>query len=193
NGGTRVGIAVGKLKSPDFAGRIWRFVRSVNNFKEVVSTGGLETADFQQQLEEFNRYSKEFSGKKRSLGSGQFEYVTYHGDIVQKLFEERRAQCANGESVFNSTLIDLFVKKDGVLTEVYEVKTGIGRQMLYTAIGQLLTHSTTGNGEVAKFLVIPANEDVPEDFTRALQSLAINVRRFRVQGSSRNPAIQLVD
>lgn len=191
--GIRGGVAIGKLDSSDLIGRIWRFVRNVQRFKEIAAAGELKTPEFQQQLEEFERYSKEFSGKKIALGGSPLEYVTYHGDIVQKLFEDRSARCMIGEGVFNSTLIDLFVKKDGVLTEVYEVKTGLGRQMLYTAIGQLLTHSTIGTGKVAKFLVVPADEDIPEDFTLALRELAINVRRFRVQGSSRNPSIQLVD
>jgi hypothetical protein len=110
---------------------------------------------------------------------------------VQKLFDDRTARSIAGENVFNSTLIDLFVKKDGVLTEVYEVKTGLGRQMLYTAIGQLLTHSTTGNGAVAKFLVVPADEEIPKDFIHAIEVLDINVRRFRLQGSGRNRAVQL--
>jgi hypothetical protein len=53
--------------------------------------------------------------------------------------------------LFNSPLIDLFVEPDGVRSEVDEVKTGIGRQVVYTAIEQSMTHATTSPGE-------PANE-----------------------------------
>jgi hypothetical protein len=190
-GKIRSGIAVSKLDDPDLAGRIWRFVRNVHGFKAEAAAGGLDTLEFKRRIVEFDRYSKEFSGKKRGIRGGAFEYVTYHGDIVQKLFDDRTARLASGEKVFNSPLIDLFVKNNGVLSEVYEVKTGIGRQMLYTAIGQLVTHGTTGHGGAAKFLVVPAGEAVPKDFKQAIADLGIQVRRFRLGGAGRNKIIEL--
>ncbi len=105
NGELRSGIAVGKLDDPDLAGRIWTFVRSVHSFKDQVATGALETPEFKQRVEEFDQYSKEFSGKKRGSRGGGFEYLTYHGDIVQKLYDERTARLSPGEKVFNSNLI----------------------------------------------------------------------------------------
>lgn len=191
DGDVRGGIAVGKLDDPDLADRIWTFVRNVQSFKDHAAAGGLDTPEFRRQVEEFDKYSKEFSGKKRGVREGAFEYVTYHGDIVQKLYDDRTARLAPGEKVFNSALIDLFVKKDGALCEVYEVKTGVGRQMLYAAIGQVVTHATTGGEGVAKFLVIPADEDMPEDFKKAITVLGIQVRRFRLGGTNRNRVIEL--
>lgn len=190
-GRTRNGIAVGKLGDPDLSGRIWAFVRNVHGFKEEAVSGGLETPEFKRRLEEFDRYNKEFSGKKKGARGGPLEYVTYHGDIVQKLYDDRTARLRKGESVFNSTLIDLFVKKDGVLSEVYEVKTGLGRQMLYTAIGQLMTHAATGQETVAKFLVIPSDEDIPHDLGQAIKVLGIEIIHFRLDGSGRNRVIKL--
>ena len=103
------------------------------------------------------------------------------------------ARWASGEKVSSASLIDLFVNKDGQLSEVYEVKTDIGRQMLYTAIGQVVTHATNGTkkrGE--KFLVVPADEDIPNDIKNAIAALGICVRRFRLKGTSRNRVIELV-
>lgn len=192
HGGIRTGIAVGKLDDADLINRIWAFVRSVQSFKDQAATGALETPEFKQCIEEFDRYSKEFSGKKRGTRGGSFEYVTYHGDIVQKLYDERTARLASGEKVFNSNLIDLFVKKDGILSEVYEVKTGVGRQMLYAAIGQVVTHAANGGrDEVAKFLVVPADENIPSDLERAIAILGIKVRRFRLRGAGRNRCVEL--
>jgi hypothetical protein len=71
----------------------------------------LEPPEFKRRPEEFELYSGEFSGKKRGTQGGPFKYVTYHGDLVQKLFDERTARTTDGERVFNSALIDLFVKK----------------------------------------------------------------------------------
>lgn len=191
DGGVRSSIAVGKLNDPNLTHRIWKFVRNVQSFKDQAAAGGLDTPEFKRQVEEFDKYSKEFSGKKWGVRGGAFEYMTYHGDIVQKLYDDRTDRLAPGEKVFNSTLIDLFVKKNGVLSEVYEVKTGVGRQMLYTAIGQVVTHATTGGEGVAKFLVVPADEDIPKDFEQAIAVLGIRVRRFRLSGTSRNRIIEL--
>jgi len=191
SGSIRTGIAVGKLHDADLSDRIWTFARSVQSFKDRAATGALETPDFRQRVEEFDRYRKEFSGKKRGVRGSTFEYVTYHGDIVQKLYDERSDRLSPGEKVFNSNLIDLFVKKDGVLSEIYEVKTGVGRQMLYTAIGQVVTHATNGHGEVAKFLVIPADESVPKDLEQAIANLGIKIRRFRLRRAGRSRIIEL--
>ncbi|MDA8048580.1 MAG: hypothetical protein M0002_00965 [Rhodospirillales bacterium] len=191
DGGIQSGIAVGKLNDPDLTGRIRTFVKNVQSFKDQAAAGVLDTPEFKRQVEEFDKYSKEFSGKKQGVRGGTFKYVTYHGDIVQKLYDERTARLAPGEKVFNSTLIDLFVNKDGVLSEVYEVKTGVGRQMLYTAIGQAVTHATTGGEGVAKFLVVPADEDIPEDFEQAIAVPGVQVRRFRLDGTGRNRVIKL--
>ena len=191
DGGTRSGIAVGKLDDRNLTDRIWTFVKNVQSFKDKAAVGRLDTPEFKRQVEEFDKYSKEFSGKKRGVRGGAFEYVTYHGDIVQKLYDDRIARLAPGEKVFNSTLIDLFVKKDRVLSEVYEVKTGVGRQMLYAAIGQLVTHATSGGESVAKFLVVPADEDIPKDLAQAMAVLGIQVRHFRLDGIGRNRVIEL--
>ena len=191
DGNARQGIVVGRLDDRNLAERIFAFVRKVNSFKEAIAAGGLDTPDFKQQVDEFDKYNKEFTGTKRGKNSGAFEYVTYHGDIVQQLHDDRTTRLKAGEQVFNSPLIDLFVKKAGALTEVYEVKTAMDRQKPYTAIGQLLTHGTTELGEVTKYLVIPADEAIPKDFVPALDALGINIWRFRIRGSSRNRVVQL--
>lgn len=191
DGRIRNGIAVGKLDDPDLSERIWTFVKNVQGFKDQAAAGELDTPDFKRRVEEFDRYSREFSGKKRGMRGGAFEYVTYHGDIVQKLYDDRNSRLSPGEEVFNSTLIDLFVKKNGVLSEIYEVKTGAGRQMLYTAIGQVMTHAATGRSDVAKFLVVPADETIPTDLAGAIEILGISVRRFRLAGTSRRRVVEL--
>ena len=189
--GFRSGIVVGKINDAKLADRIWTFVKTVHSFKEQAATGALDTPTFKRQVEEFDRYSKEFSGRKRGSRSGRFEYLTYHGDIVQKLYDERTSRLAANEGVFNSSLIDLFVKRNGVLSEVYEVKTAVGRQTLYTAIGQLVTHAANGERNVAKVLVLPAAENIPNDLGRAISHLGIELRRFRLERTGRGWSVEL--
>ncbi|MBL7238876.1 hypothetical protein [Komagataeibacter rhaeticus] len=190
-GGSRSGLVIGRLGAPDFADHIWKFVRTVQNFKDQATDGSLDDPEFREKVEAFEKYSREFSGTKKGMRDSAFEYVTYHGDIVQALYNDRARRLVCGESILSSTLIDLFVKKDGALTEVYEVKTGVGRQMLYTAIGQLVTHATLGGEDVARILVIPADDDIPEDLGRAIAALGIRVRRFRLDRSVPGTGIAL--
>ncbi len=192
DGGVRNGIAVGRLGDDDLAGRIWAFVDDVQEFKKKAAAGELDKADFKRRVDEYNRYSKEFSGTKKGELYGKFKYITYHGDIVHALYEERNACVALGEEVFNSALIDLFVKKNGVVSEVYEVKTGVGRQVLYTAIGQLVTHAATGCDEVKKYLVVPADEAIAQDLQKALEVLGIEVRCFQLTGNGRKRTVKLL-
>jgi hypothetical protein len=64
------------------------------------------------------------------------------------------------------------------------MKTGVGRQMPYTAIGQLVTHATNGQGDVVKVIVVPAEESIPKDLDQAISTLGIKVRRFRLERCS---------
>ena len=191
-GGVRNGIAVGRLDDHHLAERIWAFVSRVRIFKDKNAAGTLDTPDFKRRIDEFDSYSKEFSGKKKGRRGGEFEYVTYHGDIVQAICDERTACAARDEEIFNSSLIDLFVKKAGVVSEVYEVKTGVGRQVLYTAIGQIVTHAATAGDEVTKYLVVPADETIARDLEQAMAVLHIKVRRFKLIGSGLKRTVRLI-
>lgn len=102
---------------------------------------------------------------------------------------ERHAARKLDEEVYNTQLIDCYVSRAGRITEVYEIKTGVGRQQLYTAIGQLVTHAAAS--DAAKFLVVPADEDMPMGFDKAIKALDITVRGFRLSGTKRKRIIEL--
>ncbi|MGC0394991.1 hypothetical protein ABIF91_007377 [Bradyrhizobium sp. USDA 241] len=63
--------------------------------------------------------------------------------------------------------------------------------MLYTALGQLVTHATNGSKQVAKYLVLPSDESVPEDLERAISYLGIKVRRFSLKGKGRDKSVEI--
>lgn len=177
-------VIIGKVDGADLTSRIWRYVQQVRKFKDDAKSGKLSTAAFKRRVAEFDRYSREFSGKKSGSRGGSFEYDTYHGDVVDALYSERCARAERDEEVFNSPLIDLFVKKKGKLTEVYEIKTGTERQTLYTAIGQLVTHSNGTSDSVVKILVIPTDGKLASDFEATIRAQRIQVRRFSLAGSA---------
>lgn len=192
DGVPRDGIIIAKLDQTDFSHRIWNFTKTVSEFKAAVDSGKLDTRDFRKRVEEYENYAREFSGKKRVEKTGSFDYQSYHGDVVEALYQERIALRKPGEGVFNSGLIDLYVKRNDEIVMIFEIKTSAGRQTLYTAIGQLMTHALANGPKAKRILVLPVEEDLPEDIKTAISAMMIDVRRFTVSGSRKSPTVKLI-
>lgn len=178
-GGPRSGIVIGRVDDLDLAGRIWNFVRKVRDFKDAVRNGDLDTEAARRRISEWDEFRDEASGRRKGRRRAEIDYVSYHGDVVKALRDEREAVAADGERVLNSTLIDLMVKTSGRMTEIVEVKTDCGRQSLYTAIGQLMTHSVGAGPGIVRTLVVPEG-DLPEGLSACFDELGIALRRFRL-------------
>lgn len=178
DGGSREGIVVCDVGAPEAPDRLWRFVTSVRRFKDAVKAGLLEDANFRRELSEYERYRREFSGREKGRRSASIDYLSYHGEVVEALCLERTAAAKTGERVYNSQLVDLYVRAGGVVTEVYEVKTRCERQSIYTAIGQLVTHAPA---DIRRIMVLPHGR-VDDDLTSALTTSGISLRRFSLVG-----------
>jgi hypothetical protein len=189
-GAVRAGIVIGRVDSVDIVSRLWRFVKLVRDFKGAVGRGELGNPEVQRAISEWEKFKPENPGRRRGRRRSDIDYVSYHGDIVNMLRDERNARCMNGESVFNNQLIDLYVKAGQTMTEIYEVKTNLDRQSIYTAIGQLLSHSFGASPNVRRTLVLPKGK-VPADLEEALTSLSIKLRRFSIS-SGEAPKITLL-
>ncbi|MBC6440026.1 MAG: hypothetical protein GDA49_06370 [Rhodospirillales bacterium] len=180
NGDDRAGIIIGPVNSDDLAGRIWRFVQLVKGFKDAVERGDLDAPDMQEAIAEWEEsFKSEGSGRRRGRRRSEIDYISYHGDVVQRLYEERNADRADGEEVCNNGLIDLYVRKGQSMTEIYEVKTSTDRQSIYTAIGQLFSHSAEAGPGVKRTLVLPKGS-IADDLEKSLTTLSIKLRRFSI-------------
>lgn len=179
DGRIREGIIVGRVDMPDLASRIWTFVQQVSEFKAAVRRGDFDSPRARADVGEWDDFKNESSGRRKGRRRSKIDYITYHGDVVRALRDERQATCGTDERVLNSRLIDLYVRCGSMLTEVYEVKTEIGRQFIYTAIGQLMTHGPADTTGIKRILAIPPGE-LATDLKRSLSALGIMVRRFDV-------------
>lgn len=179
NGEIRSGIVVGGVDSGDFVARLWRFILLVKGFKDAVGRGELDHPEVRKAIAEWEDFNSESTGRRRGRRRSDIDYMTYHGEVVERLYEERRARCRDGERVLNSKLIDLYVRKGQTMTEIFEVKTSIDRQSIYTAIGQLVSHSADAAPQIKRTLVIPEGA-IPVDLERCLKSLSIDLRRFAI-------------
>jgi hypothetical protein len=177
DGGQRMGIVIGPIKRDVIVERVSKFVDTVSKFKALAASGGLDTPDFRQELEEYERFSPEFSGRKKGHKGGTFDYICYHGDIVNALYRFREANKGTDEKVLSTQLMDLYVKRRSEISEIYEVKTGAERQALYTALGQLIVHSG-GDMTVRRIIVLPKEEKLPHDVAAAISAVNISIWRF---------------
>jgi hypothetical protein len=180
-GGVRHGIVVAPVNGATTAADLARFVQQVIDFKEAIKNG---EAAFTKRSRRGNRhgdYYDEFSGKKRKASSREVEYISRHGDIVRALRDWRAKTLRPQEHFFKNDYVDLGVEDRGVTSEVYEVKPSCARQSLYTAIGQILVHDDSPNGESKRILVLPRGEAIPPDVMRALDRGGISLVRFALQ------------
>ncbi len=190
SGKPREGILIGRVDSSDLPSRIWRYVQSVRAFKDAVDRGELDNDATRKRVAEWDEYRKEKSGRRRGSRRTEIDYFSYHGDVVDLLKFECEDRKAPHEQVLNSPLIDLFLQSSNTMTEIYEVKTSLDRQSLYTAVGQLITHSVSVAAGVKRILVVPEG-DLPDDLRKCIESLDIEVRRFRLKSGVERKVVLL--
>lgn len=190
DGEPRAGIVIGRVNDPDLSGRIWHFVQSVRAFKDAVKRGDLDNEAVRRTMAEWNAFKSESAGRRKGRRRAEIDYISYHGDVVEALRAEREAMIDDAERVLNSPLIDLMVKADGTMTEIYEVKTGCDRQSLYTAVGQLLTHSADAPNDIVRTLVVP-DGDLPNGLEPCFAKLGITVCRFKMTAAPNRKVVLL--
>lgn len=181
-GEIRPGIVVGPVDSGSTAADVARFVQKAIDFKEAVRRGETTTPQARVAQRRYGEYYDEFSGKKRRRRVEEIEYISRHGDIVAALHDWRLRKLKVDEKIFKDRYVDLGVQTRGTTQEIYEVKTGCDRQSLYAAIGQVVVHDESPNGDCKRFLVLPDGDAVPGDVTRALTRADISLVRFALRG-----------
>lgn len=189
DGTTRSGIIIGNVATNDLAGRIWHFVQLVRNFKDAVASGELDSDEMRDAIVQWGEFNSESSGRRQGRRESVLDYTSYHGEVVKALYEERLTNRRDGERVGNNRLIDLFVIKNSVMTEIFEVKTSLDRQSIYTAIGQLFCHSVDGATSISRTLVVPEGQ-LPAGLEKCLASHSISIRRFSIT-SAKVPSVIL--
>lgn len=163
------------------SGRIEDYVREVAAFKAWVRGLDGDVSSIVGEIEEIGRYLREIAGRLRRRPIEALDVVVEHGDIVHALKLGRDRIASRGEQVFNTPLIDLYVRKNNRRTEVYEVKTALDRQSLYTAIGQLAVHGSSA--QASRLLLVVPEGPIADDIRRAVTSMNIEVIRYATSAS----------
>jgi hypothetical protein len=177
--GMRSGLIVAPLEARNFEAGISAYLAKVVSFKASPLEGiSLKAAHGLPKGIGYSEYFKEFAGTKNGGGT-RFVYESRHGDIVHALTVWASAHDLVGE-IRKSVLVDLAIRRKGKTIAVFEVKSSIDRQSIYTGIGQLMVHSA--RAECARrYLVIPMGE-IPEDIRVCLVALSVQILRYQLIG-----------
>lgn len=179
SGGVREGVLVMPVEGTAASRSARRYIDAVANFKQAVRAGEVDTAEFQRKQKELEDFYAEARGRRKGRRSGETDYLSRHGDVVDALHLWRRSSALpdRGRLVKN-VLIDMGVAVGRDLVEVFEVKTNTSRSDVYAAIGQLMVHGTSDN--CRRVIVLPHKEPIAGDLKDALDRLGIQLLKFKL-------------
>lgn len=157
---------VAQLNSKEMIHQISWFVNEIRRIK--VSSNEI----INQHLSEHN-YKPEFFGSKSYNLPLTIEANCNHGIVVDKLQEKLTKK---GYIMGNDGLPDLYSYKGGIIDNVFEIKTSLSRQSVYTAIGQLLLNTVSLNNKPFLYFVCP--NSLSEDLMNDLGKINIRVIKY---------------
>jgi hypothetical protein len=154
-------ICVGAVGHKNFVAQVGNFVHEVAKFKSLASSDALPQDD-----NNF-RFKPEFGGTKvYSIGKTTINAKSEHGRIVNMLKTVVEKNIQNQKlRVCNDVHVDLFtVDSSNKHRHIFEVKTDLETQSIYTSIGQLFVHSALLPVNTKKILVTPGKPEVTTKF-----------------------------
>ena len=153
--GSKEFLVVGDLESANLINNIESFSSEVRRAAKQI--GAAKPSVKHAQFGALRKYFDEFSGKRKRKGRTKSTSIAevYHGDVVRKL----RDRLLRLGEVLKSKEIDL-VARMKTQALIFEVKTSIDPQSIYTATGQLIIHALTvaknvKGVPVKKIIVLP--------------------------------------
>lgn len=179
SGDIREGVLVMPIEGVAASRSAVRYIDIIASFKQAVRAGELDSPEFQKKKKELDDFFSESRGRRKGNRSGQIDYLSRHGEVVDALYSWRKSnQLPKGSRVVKSVLIDMGVAVADKLVEVFEVKTSTARSDVYTAIGQLMVHGTSD--ECRRVIVLPKSEPLASDLKGALERLNIKLLNFNL-------------
>lgn len=179
SGGIREGVLVMPIEGIAASRSAVRYVDTIARFKQAVRAGEMETPEFRRKKKELDDFYFEARGRRKGRRSGEIDYLSRHGDVVDALHSWRTTgPLPKGGRIVKNVLIDMGVAVGRDLVEIFEVKTSTGRSEIYGAIGQLMVHGTVAG--CRRVIVLPHKEPIAADLKDALQRLGIELVKFKL-------------
>ncbi|MCL1062614.1 hypothetical protein MK852_10755 [Shewanella benthica] len=122
-------------------------------------------------------FSSEFSGTTIFSGREEGFATVEHGMIVDHLKDWGEERFPN-QVIYNTQKVDLAIEISGTLEHIFEVKTSLDTQSIYTAVGQLFMH-TAGNNNLLKWIVLP-EVGCKNELIECFKLLGLRILLFKV-------------
>jgi hypothetical protein len=177
------------MGSPTLQRDVQRYVEKVSDFKDEI-TAEARAAAPDVPGEPRERSARAINGRRRGLGfnpesygttrgrrrKGRVRITRAHGEVVNALAEWVEVEFRGKSEKYNSQMVDLGLYGNRGVRHVFEVKTTLGTQALYTGVGQLVMHSS-GRATIDKTLVLPVTPRVRlgDDWKETLDRMGIRV------------------
>lgn len=141
-------IFVGELESDFFIEQIASFIHSINDIKKG------RFIDYKKDFPELSnfKYTDEKHGTSVTENNEPRKIVRTHGIIVNSLARELEKM---NYLIGKDRNRDIFIYSKKSITHLFEIKTTVSTQCLYSAIGQLLIYSIPIKNKVKLFAVLP--------------------------------------
>lgn len=176
---------IGQINSDRFVNQVADFVHQVVEIKAFANQSKQMAVEQKNQPQDGSTqpraFNPEFSGQRKSYNLPDTIVANAdHGLVVNALEVELKKL---GYSVSNNQQIDLFIfNSSNSIEAIFEIKTGLSYQTVYTAIGQLMLHSLPLTRVPKRYFVAPS--DIKAALVNDLKELGINVITYRWENQS---------
>ncbi len=160
---------VTELEASNLGEQLCWFVKEIDRIKTIARQLNKPTISDRQ-------YRPEFRGSKKYNLTEEIFADCNHGIVVEAL---KNAIEVLGIPAYNNQQIDLYSSKGKRVECIFEVKTSLSWQTVYTATGQLLINSLTLNPRPKMFFVCPV--DINKNLVDDLNKIGIAVINYHWQ------------
>lgn len=194
DGSTRELIRVATLGSSRLPGDIVRYVTAVAEFKDEVTSKNKKPKKARKPGHPSGKSPRVLNARRSGLpfraksygrrrvrkAVGRVVITRSHDAVVNALAEWVERQFKAKTEIYDNQMVDLGLYGKRGVKHVFEVKTSLNTQPLYTGVGQLMMHSS-GKTTVAKTLVLPKSGRVTigPDWMDTLGRLNVNLLWYR--------------
>ncbi|MBN9485238.1 MAG: hypothetical protein BGO70_03040 [Bacteroidetes bacterium 43-93] len=146
------------------------YVKEIDRIKKIARQLNKPTT------QDSHRYYAEFQGGKKYNLPEEVSADCNHGIVVDAL---KKALEALNIRAYNNRQIDLYSTTGKRIKNIFEIKTSLSWQTVYTAVGQLKVNSVTLSPNPKMFFVCPA--DIKNNLIADLKKLGISVIQYSWQ------------
>jgi len=162
---------VTELETPTLGAQVKWFVTEIDRIKNIARLLN------KPQPINHHYYHPEFQGSKKYRLPKEISVDCNHGIVVDAL---KKSLEALDIKAFNNQQIDLYSIKGKRIQSIFEIKTSLCSQTVYTAVGQLNLNSIALSPTPIMFFVCP--NEIKKNLITDLKKLGISVIQYRWQG-----------